>query len=247
MYDAVNGIRRTHETYLVVSAVPTSASLTAAASAAGHRVPVALYPVSAMAFDSLYAASLTLIPDGPQKSMGLVWGESVAEKVLRQRANDGSSLTISPPTGTGPGYWVSTPPAFGDYLLPQWGLVAPFCMNNSTQFRPSGPPSLMSPKYATDFNEIKALGAAVGSRRTLDQTQIALFWAAGVATETPPGHWNSIAQEVSAAIGNSVEEKARLFASFESGYGRCRDLRLGCEVHVRFLATCNRNSERRPG
>jgi len=46
MYDAVNGIRRTHETYLVVSAVPTSASLTAAASAAGYRVLVALYPAS---------------------------------------------------------------------------------------------------------------------------------------------------------------------------------------------------------
>jgi hypothetical protein len=53
---------------------------------------------------------------------------------------------------------------------------------------------------------------AVGSTRTPDQDQIALFWADGVGTETPPGHWNSIAQDVSAAQGNTLDENARLFA-----------------------------------
>jgi membrane-associated phospholipid phosphatase len=39
-----------------------------------------------------------------------------------------------------------------------------------------------------------------------------LFWADGAGTETPPGHWNSIAQIIAAARGNTLEENARLFA-----------------------------------
>jgi membrane-associated phospholipid phosphatase len=79
-------------------------------------------------------------------------------------------------------------------------------------FRPPGPPELARARYAADYNEIKALGRAVGSTRTPEQALVALFWADGAGTETPPGHWNRIAQEVSAAFGNTLEEKARLFA-----------------------------------
>jgi hypothetical protein len=85
-------------------------------------------------------------------------------------------------------------------------------MSSNSQFRPPGPPSLDSAQYAADYNEVKQLGAAVGSRRTDDQTQIALFWADGAGTETPPGHWNSIAQIIADARGNTLEENARLFA-----------------------------------
>jgi hypothetical protein len=56
------------------------------------------------------------------------------------------------------------------------------------------------------------LGGMVSAARTEDQTQIARFWADGAGTETPPGHWNHIAQDVGAALGNSLEENARLFA-----------------------------------
>src|ERR1700750_1819034 len=42
IYDAVNGIARTHEPYLVQSAVPASASRPAAASAAAHLALVNL-------------------------------------------------------------------------------------------------------------------------------------------------------------------------------------------------------------
>ena len=59
---------------------------------------------------------------------------------------------------------------------------------------------------------MKALGAATGSSRTPDQQQIALFWADGAGTETPAGHWNSIARDVAGARGNTVIENARLFA-----------------------------------
>jgi hypothetical protein len=98
------------------------------------------------------------------------------------------------------------------YLLPQWGFVVPFAMSSSSQFRPPGPPFLDSQQYAEDYNEVKELGAAVGSTRTAEQTEIALFWADGAGTETPPGHWNSIAQTIADGRGNTLEQNARLFA-----------------------------------
>jgi hypothetical protein len=175
-------------------------------------VLVNLFPAAASSFDTLHATILAAIPNGPQKAAGIVWGEFVANQILTARANDGSTATVLPPGGSGPGVWVPTPPAFLPYLLPQWGFVLPFAMNSSSQFRPPGPPSLDSEQYAADYNEVKALGAATGSTRTDQQTLIALFWADGAGTETPPGHWNSIAQTIAGARGNTLEQNARLFA-----------------------------------
>jgi hypothetical protein len=211
IYDAINGIARTHEPYLVQSAVPASASREAAASTAAHEALINLFPAAAASFDALHAAILAAIPDGPQKSAGIVWGEFVANQILAARANDGWDATVPPPGGSGPGVWVPTPPAFLPYALPQWGFVTPFAMNSSSQFRPPGPPSLDSQRYAADYNEVKELGALLGSTRTEEQTEIALFWADGTGTETPPGHWNTIAQIIGAAQGNTLEENARLF------------------------------------
>lgn len=212
MCDAVNCISRTYEAYVVHSAVPASASQEAAANAAAHRVLRALFPTDAPAFDALHAANLDAIPNGPQKNSGEAWGECVGDQILAWRANDGADAMVPPPAGTGPGSWVPTPPGFAPYLLPQWALVTPFAMTSSSQFRPPGPPALDSAEWAAHYNEVKALGAAVGSARTPEQTEIALFWADGAGTETPPGHWNHIAQDVAAARGNTVEQNVRLFA-----------------------------------
>ena len=219
IYDAVNGIDRRHEPYLVPSAVPASASREAAASAAAHGTLVNLFPAAVSSFDALHAAILAGIPNGPQKTAGIAWGEFVANQILAARANDGSDAIVPPPGGSGPGVWVPTPPAFRPYLLPQWGFVVPFGMSSSSQFRPPGPPSLDSQRYAADYDEVKELGAEVGSTRTEEQTEIALFWADGAGTETPPGHWNSIAQIIAAAQGNTLEENARLFALLNIAMG----------------------------
>ena len=85
-------------------------------------------------------------------------------------------------------------------------------MPTSNAFRPPGPPSIRSATYLADLNEVNALGAAIGSARTPEQSVIALFWADGTGTETPVGHWNSIAQKIGADRGNTIEQNARLFA-----------------------------------
>src|SRR4051794_21429635 len=115
IYDAVNGIVRTHERYLVQSAVQASASREAAASAAAHSALVNLFPTSASSFNALHAAILATIPNGSRKAAGITWGEFVASQILAARANDGSNAVMPPPSGSGPGVWIPTPPAFLPY------------------------------------------------------------------------------------------------------------------------------------
>ena len=212
IFDAINGFERDFEPYFVKERPRGDGSQDAAAAAAAHQVLTSLLQASAPAFDTLRESSLARIKDGPRKQRGIEWGERVAAQILAWRAGDNSDAIVAPPAGSGAGAWIPTPPGFAPYLLPQWGEVTPFAMPSNAHFRPPGPPSLASAEYAAEFNEVKALGASTGSSRTPDQQQIALFWADGAGTETPPGHWNSIAQDVARLRGNSVIENARLFA-----------------------------------
>jgi hypothetical protein len=212
IFDAVNGLDRSYEPFFVRERPHGGASEEAAASAAAHAVLVELFPESAATFSELHAATLDGIRDVPGKRRGVEWGETVASRILAWRANDNSDAVVPPPTGEGPGVWGPTPPASAPYLLPQWGFVVPFIMPAGGHFRPLGPPPLTSGEYAEDYAEVKAFGALTGSARTPEQDQIALFWADGAGTETPPGHWNSIAQDVARAQRNTVVENARLFA-----------------------------------
>jgi hypothetical protein len=55
IYDAIDGITRSHERYFVRSDVPASTSVDAAASAAARAVLVALFPSEATSFDSAHS------------------------------------------------------------------------------------------------------------------------------------------------------------------------------------------------
>ena len=211
MYEAINGLERTHEPYRI-RYVPESASKQAAASAAARKVLSSLFPTNTPPFTALHTSVLSRVPRGKRKTIGIAWGNLVAERLLASRAGDGVTNVVAAPVGTNVGSWVPTPPGFAAWLLPQWATVVPFAMEECAQFRPAGPPALDSERWANDFNDVKAFGAAQGSTRTPDQSQIAQFWADGAGTETPPGHWNHIAQDVAAAVGNTLEENARLFA-----------------------------------
>jgi membrane-associated phospholipid phosphatase len=215
IFDAVNSLDRwpTYHGYAVTGRPPNhNSSREAAAAAAAHRMLVSLYPTQTATFDAALASSLAAIPNGPAKNRGIHWGQQCADQIIALRSNDGATAVV-PYTPSGlPGYWAPTPPAFANPLLPNWPYVTPWCMDSGDQFRGDGPPALTSAEYAAAFDEVKALGAAVGSTRTPEQSEIALFWADGAGTATPPGHWNLIAQDVAAAEGLSLLETARLFA-----------------------------------
>jgi hypothetical protein len=185
-------------------------SSAAAVDAAARDTLVALYPGQRAVIDQQYSAMLAQVP-GPvvRRSLGVLVGRQAAAKLLRERAHDGSAAAPLPFTpGTRPGDYQLTPPAFAPPAFTHWSAVKPFVLRRAAQFRPPPPPALTSAKYTAAIEEVKTLGAATGSTRTADQTQIGVFW-------NPPiwATWNRIAQTAVLAHRGSVIDNARTFAA----------------------------------
>ena len=212
IYDAVNAIERTHEVYAVNVLASPLASTEAAVAAAAHATLSNLFPSQTDAFDDKLAASMETIPDGLAEDLGVELGEEVAAQMLALRSSDGSDVVVPYTPGSEPGDWRTTPPANAPALLPNWPNVTPFAMTSGSQFSPDNIPALTSAKYTAAFNEVKSLGRINSATRTADQTNIALFWANGGGTATPPGHLNVLAAIVSEQRDLSLAENARLFA-----------------------------------
>ena len=207
MHDAVNGITGEYRTYLPAPAATVGASPEAAAIAAANYALTQLFP--SQGWDtrlepSLATCGLTLT------NPGVVVGRAAAAAVLasrpvdevKQAADDGY---VAPGAGL-PGVWVKVgdaPPP----VSPKWGHMKTWVIESGSQFRPDAPPALDSGRYTRDFNEVQALGALAGSARTLEQTNIAIFWDG-----SPSAIWNSVARGVIAARGLNLSSAARAFA-----------------------------------
>ncbi|KAA5543071.1 vanadium-dependent haloperoxidase [Roseiconus nitratireducens] len=214
MFDALNAIEGGYHPYLKGLSAEPGASPEAAAAAAAHRVASRLYPeADEMAhWDASLAESLASIPDGAAKDLGIVFGNDVGDAMLAARADDGSAAEIDYTPGADPGDWRRTLPGYLPPLLPQWRYVEPFAIEAVEQYRPEPPPELSSERYAESVDQVMQLGRLDSEVRTDDQSEIAIFWADGGGTFTPPGHWNQISADVALAKGTSLTENARLFS-----------------------------------
>jgi len=210
IYDAVNAIDKTHTPYLFdLTGVSQSVSQEAAAAAAAHEVLVALYPGFQAMLGAQLQQSLAQIPDGAAKADGIIIGQTVADIILALRSNDGSNAAPLPYVfGNAPGDYQSTPPNFPKQpQFTHWSQVAPFALDRADQFRPGPPPDLTSERYATVFNEVKALGIANSTAATADQALTGRFWNGAIQN-----YWNEIAQTLALERNLTTAESARLFA-----------------------------------
>ncbi len=141
---------------------------------------------------------------------GVAVGQQAAAGIIALRANDGSFPVNPPPFigGTAPGVWRPTPsflpgppPSFSPMLAPWLAFVTPFTLTSPSQFRPVPPPALTSKRYATAFNEVKAMGAASNSARTAAQTDLALFWAANYQVL-----WNHALRDIATAHALNIDD-----------------------------------------
>jgi PAP2 superfamily len=214
IYDAVVAIHHSSTPYLPFVHVNHDASVAAAVDAAAHDTLVRLYPALRPAIEQQYSATLAQVHDGVRRARGIRAGRLAAAQLLAHRANDGSGAA---PVALGPdlrpGVYQPTPPAFAAPVFTHWPQVTPFVLRRANQFRPPAPPSVSSPEYAAALNEVKRLGAATGSARTPDQTQVGLFW-------NPPiwATWNTIAQDVSIGHDATVADAARTFAALDVSF-----------------------------
>jgi hypothetical protein len=92
-------------------------------------------------------------------------------------------------------------------LAPWLATVTPFTIKSPSQFRPVAPPDLTSQRYATAYNEVKAMGARFNSARTTDQTNMALFFNANFLAI-----YNQAVRDIANAHLSNSDDSARLFA-----------------------------------
>jgi hypothetical protein len=188
-----------------------------AAVAAAHQVLVVLYPSAETNLNQTYQSSLASITTTPKVRdlLGAISiGRRSAERVLRERANDGSNTAPDIYVfGTDPGSYQSTPPNFPKQpQLVNWGNVLPFLLRSPAQFRPGPPPALDSAIYARSLTEVQSLGALVSSTATPEQMLIGKFWNGAIQN-----YWNEIAQSLSIAHALNTADTARLFALLNVG------------------------------
>ena len=223
VYDSVNAIKGGHDPYLPGLKAATSASKGAAAATAAHHVLVGLVdqaPLTATLtaqvkadiktrLDTQYASSLAEIPNGEAKNKGIDVGAAAAAAMLADRAGDGRFGTPGFPVGSGAGEWRPLSSAATANDPNGWvRRVKPFTLPTQEYFHTSGPPlPLSGAKYATEFNEVKALGREPGSTRTAAQTQLA-NWSAG---HPVPMIYAGLRQ-VAALKGLTITEQARFHA-----------------------------------
>jgi hypothetical protein len=215
VYDAVESITGRFRPYAVH--VPGASGSTAAAVAkAAHDVLVNRFPSLTGTLDTTYHAYLAA-HSLSESDPGVAVGAAAAAGIIALRANDGSFPSPPPPPftgGTAPGEWRPTtsyqpgPPASNSPMLAPWlATVTPFTLKSPSQFRPVAPPALTSHRYATAYNEVKALGARFNSARTTDQTNMALFFNNNFLAV-----YNQVVRDVANARLSSIDDSARLFA-----------------------------------
>ncbi len=133
---------------------------------------------------------------------GEALGKMVATKFIARARGDRAGAAVGTPAmwaaletntaATGQIPWISQESPKRPPMLPLFGKVKTFLFDSLTMvtsIRPSAPPSTSSAQFAAEVAEVLQYSKNI----TREQLRIAHFWADGVNTYTPPGHWNYIA------------------------------------------------------
>lgn len=151
---------------------------------------------------------------------GIILGRKIAGKFIARAASDGTGAAIgnqalwtqleTQTAATGETPWKSLDVPARPPMLPLFGKVKSFLMTPEmvVASRPVPPPSTKSEQFAKELAEVKRYG----QNATRKNMQIVTFWADGVGTYTPPGHWNAIASETFVALNYSEVRWARNLA-----------------------------------
>ncbi len=107
--------------------------------------------------------------------------------------------------------WVPTPPAFAPALQPCWGQLRTLAVSSSSACDP-GPRPPYSEDPASAFYAEAFEVYDVGNNLTQEQIDIALFWADGPGTGTPPGHSISITGQVLELVGADLVLASEAYA-----------------------------------
>jgi hypothetical protein len=144
----------------------------------------------------------TLTPEITNRSE--TFGRLMAMAIMTWARTDGghqawgplrrSQTVYVPPSG--PGLWSATPPTFAPGLLPWWGDVRPFVLQNSGVCVPPPPPPYSEQAGSAFYKEADEVYQA-NVKASQTQRQVSLYWSDDpLKTPTPGGHWVYIATDL---------------------------------------------------
>jgi hypothetical protein len=109
-----------------------------------------------------------------------------------------------------PGRWQplrSDTGAVQRFLSPHWGKVVPFALKSADQFRPGPPPKPGTWLFLQRLRDTIRLNSELDDRGKMS----AEYWDDFAGTDTPPGHWNRLAEEVSQRDQNGLDKDVKMF------------------------------------
>lgn len=134
---------------------------------------------------------------------GMQLGKNIAQKFVSRARVDGTGAAASNPAqwtqmetdaeSRNEIPWISLELPRRPPMLPLFGKVKPFLFDSATvvALRPGPPPDSKGQKMKDECEEVLQM-VKNATRRHI---AIVHFWADGIGTVTPPGHWNTIAAE----------------------------------------------------
>jgi PAP2 superfamily len=191
----------------IQSDLPSYPSEDAAVAQVSYRMLKVLFPndtvmLLQMATDQKRAKLLSGAASQTDIAAGEAIANAVAEKALARLRTDGMGQAAGNPTlwaqlesdaaGRGnPTTWQSMETPKRPMMLAVFGNVKLWQISGTQRdsLRPEPPPYPGSDKFKQELEEVKNIKRTSNSR----EWQIALYWADGAGTYTPPGHWNEIA------------------------------------------------------
>jgi hypothetical protein len=135
------------------------------------------------------------------------YGKRVADAVYEYSKTDavGHEAYKNPtdknyPDGTVPGEWKRTAPDFSNPLLPNWGKVRTFAINDDEKKIPAPIPYSENPnsEYYVQGKEVQNVVNNIKAGKDYERNWIAIFWSDDCpkVTFTPAGRWIAVANQV---------------------------------------------------
>ncbi len=184
---------------------PSEAAVLAGVNAEMMKLlfPGEIASIQAKAIEAEQAAIMSGAATRADITAGEALGRQVAELFITRARGDNAGKAVGTPVdwanfvtiqnnlGLTPWYSLETPKR--PPMLPLFYKVKPFLFDSATvvSLRPDPPPPVGSDKMNADKAEVKNYT----DNPTRENIHIVQFWADGVGTYTPPGHWNAIATE----------------------------------------------------
>ncbi len=210
---------------LPVSDLPSYPSEDAVVAAASREVLKALFPgevelLTAKAEEHKNSRMWAGANVQSDIDAGEALGKLVAQRVMAYAKTDGMSAANKQAdfpkmqeSAKARGFndqWISKDIPSRPPMLPFYGNVKTWNFDEATKvsIRPEAPPAVNSEKFKQEIEELRQ----IAKKRTREQVRISNYWADGVGTYTPPGHWNRKAADLIQANKLNELRAARVMA-----------------------------------